>query len=126
MISGVSVGSMIARAFPYTLELVITSMSLSIIIGIPLGLLTALRRNTVIDYLGRFFSILGLSVPDYCLGIVLILVFSIGLGMVSHDGGRGLWKFFKEDSLPGIAGRHPGADHRGLYHPYDPRPPCWR
>jgi ABC-type dipeptide/oligopeptide/nickel transport system permease component len=95
MISGMPVGSMIARAFPYTLELVVFSMSLSVIIGIPLGLMTALRRNTIYDYLGRLFSILGLSVPDYCLGIVLILVFSIGLGWLPMMGGGDAENFLK-------------------------------
>jgi ABC-type dipeptide/oligopeptide/nickel transport system permease component len=87
MITGASVMSMTGRALMYTADLVLVSMALSILIGIPLGLLTAVKRNSWIDYLGRFFALLGLSVPDFFLGILLILFFSVKLNLLPVIGG---------------------------------------
>jgi ABC-type dipeptide/oligopeptide/nickel transport system permease component len=94
MITGASVMAMTGRALMYTADLVLVSMVLSILIGIPLGLLTAVKRNSWIDYLGRFFALLGLSVPDFFLGILLILLFSVKLNLLpvigGGDGGTGM------------------------------------
>lgn len=86
MITGSSVLVMIKRSLAYTAELVITSMAISILIGIPLGLITAIKRNTWIDYWGRLLSLLGLSIPDFFLGILLILIFSIKLNLLPVIG----------------------------------------
>jgi ABC-type dipeptide/oligopeptide/nickel transport system permease component len=87
MITGASVRAMMGRALVYTACLVSVSMVLGILIGIPLGLLTAAKRNSGIDYLGRFFALLGLSVPDFFLGILLILFFSVKLNLLPVIGG---------------------------------------
>lgn len=87
MLTGSPVTSMIQRALPHTASLVLASMIISILIGIPLGLLTAVKRNSGIDYLGRVFALLGLSVPDFFLGILLILLFSIKLDLLPVMGG---------------------------------------
>ena len=87
MITGASVMAMTGRALMYTADLVLVSMALSILIGIPLGLLTAVKRNSWIDYLGRFFALLGLSIPDFFLGILLILFFSVKLNLLPVIGG---------------------------------------
>ena len=87
MITGASVRAMMGRALVYTACLVSVSMVLGILIGIPLGLLTAVKRNSWIDYLGRFFALLGLSVPDFFLGILLILFFSVKLNLLPVIGG---------------------------------------
>jgi ABC-type dipeptide/oligopeptide/nickel transport system permease component len=87
MITGASVMVMTSRALIYTADLVFVSMVLSILIGIPLGLLTAVKRNSWIDYLGRLFALLGLSVPDFFLGILLILFFSVELNLLPVIGG---------------------------------------
>ena len=89
MITGASVLVMTERALVYTADLVLVSMVLSILIGIPLGLLTAVKRNSWIDYLGRLFALLGLSVPDFFLGILLILIFSVKLNLLPVIGGGG-------------------------------------
>lgn len=87
MITGSPVIMMTRRALGYTADLVVVSMALSILIGIPLGLLTAVRRNSWIDYWGRLLSLLGLSIPDFFLGILLILAFSIKLNLLPVIGG---------------------------------------
>ena len=87
MITGTSVLAMTSRALIYTTDLVLMSMVISILVGIPLGLLTAVKRNSWIDYLGRLFALLGLSVPDFFLGILLILLFSVKLNLLPVIGG---------------------------------------
>lgn len=76
LITGVSVTEQIIFVLPYTLQLTIASILLGIVFGVPLGIVTALRRNTTVDYMGRVFSLAGLSVPAFYLGIILMLIFA--------------------------------------------------
>ena len=70
---GVSVASLIAEHFPVTLNLAVYTMIVAILLGVPLGTLSAVRHNSWIDYFLRVFSIVGLSVPVFWLGIMIIL-----------------------------------------------------
>ena len=76
-ISGYPVGAQVARVLPHTLELTFCGIFLGYLLGIPLGVLAAIRRNSFVDYFNRVFSLLGLSVPAFYLGILLILLLSI-------------------------------------------------
>jgi ABC-type dipeptide/oligopeptide/nickel transport system permease component len=80
LVTGAPVAPQIGRVLPFTLELTIAGIVIGVIIGVPLGILSALRRNTLLDYLVRVFSLTGLSVPAFYLGILLMLLFSIRLG----------------------------------------------
>jgi peptide/nickel transport system permease protein len=71
---------------PATMELVLFAMLLAVVIGIPLGVLTGSRRNTWFDHAGRFFSIVGTSMPSFWLGLLLILFFSSKLGWLPLGG----------------------------------------
>ncbi len=71
----------LARALSHTLQLTVAGMLLAVLLGIPSGVWTALERNRPIDYLGRTLSLVGLSFPSFFLGILLILLFSIWLGL---------------------------------------------
>jgi len=64
---------------PATLQLGLTTFIFSMI-GIPLGVLSAVRRGTVADYLGRLFAIMGQALPPFWIGLVMILIFSVWLG----------------------------------------------
>jgi peptide/nickel transport system permease protein len=87
--------TLIAERFPATFELVLMATILSLVIGIPLGVYTAIRRDTVMARLLEFVSVLGVSLPSFALGILLILTFSVtlqwlpafGRGDVVHLGG---------------------------------------
>ena len=70
---GILVNDLIAEHFPVTLNLSIYTMIVAIILGVPLGTLSAVKHNTWIDYFLRVFSIVGLSVPVFWLGIMIIL-----------------------------------------------------
>ena len=68
-----SVMDLILDRGPITLEIAIVSVFLSWVIGLPVGILAAVKRNTMMDYAGRFFAILFLAVPNFWLGIVIVL-----------------------------------------------------
>lgn len=72
--------------FPVTLELTFLSLVIALIIAIPLGIIAAVRRGTVIDFMVSVFALLGLSIPGFFLGILLILLFSLRLGMLPPAG----------------------------------------
>jgi len=77
-------------ALPATLELAFAALVLATIISLPLGILAAVRRNTVIDWVATAISVLGQSMPVFWLGILMILVFSVHLGWLPASG-RGHW-----------------------------------
>lgn len=89
------VGLMVIERVPATLELAIAGTILAILIAIPLGVISATRRNQPADYGATMFSLLGISTPNFWLGLMLILVFgvwfgipypSIGVGSLSAGG----------------------------------------
>jgi ABC-type dipeptide/oligopeptide/nickel transport system permease component len=81
------VGRQILADLPYTLELTLTAIVFGYLFGIPLGISAAVRRNSFVDYFNRIFSLLGLSVPAFYLGVLLMYVFSIKLMWFPVVGG---------------------------------------
>lgn len=99
LVTNQPVADQIFALFPYTLSLALSALLVGAVIGIPLGVTTAIYRNTWVDSAGRLFALLGFSMPAFYLGIVLLLVFSLGLGWfpVMHTINDGtlaehLWK----------------------------------
>jgi ABC-type dipeptide/oligopeptide/nickel transport system permease component len=80
----------IARALPYTLDLAIGGMIIGILFGIPTGIMTALKRNRAPDYIGRILSLIGISMPEFYLGILLMYVLAIKLQLFPVLGGGDL------------------------------------
>ena len=76
----------VARKLPITTELACLSILVALAIAIPVGVLSAVRRNTVWDYVANGLSLCGLSVPSFWLGIMLILFFSVRLGWLPASG----------------------------------------
>ena len=93
MITGTPIAPQIVRVLPYTIELTITAILFGVVFGIPLGILTALRRNSILDYIGRTLSLAGISVPAFFLGILLMLLFSVELDLFPVMGGGDLSDF---------------------------------
>ncbi len=77
LISGQPVLSLILERFPLTFSLALLGILISIVIAIPLGVLSAVSRWSAWDYLGMVFSQLGMAVPSFWLGIMLLLVFAV-------------------------------------------------
>lgn len=94
MITGKEISELIKQVLPYTLELTITSILLGAAMGVPLGIYTARRVNTSVDYVGRVASLAGLSVPAFYLGILIMLLFAYKIPIFPAVGGGelGNWK----------------------------------
>jgi peptide/nickel transport system permease protein len=72
---------------PVTLELIVLSMGIALLIAIPAGIIAAMRQNTWADYTAMSSALVGVSIPDFFLGILLLLAFSIGLkGFLPSSG----------------------------------------
>lgn len=84
--NGQDVLGLIAERFPATMELVIIATILSLLIGLPLGVLTAIKRGKWYSEGLQLGSIVGISVPSFVVGILLILVFSVTLGLFPAFG----------------------------------------
>jgi peptide/nickel transport system permease protein len=80
------VGFRIAQRLPNTLVLASAALGVSIVLGIPMGVLAALRRDSPADLLLTLLSVLGVSVPAFWLGIMLILSFSVSLHWLPSSG----------------------------------------
>jgi ABC-type dipeptide/oligopeptide/nickel transport system permease component len=90
MITGSSIRDEIMHALPYTLELTVLAIIIGTLLGIPVGVYTAIRRNRMADYIGRILSLTGLSVPAFYLGILLILLLAIQFRWLPAVGGGGM------------------------------------
>lgn len=77
---GSSIASIIAVRLPYTFELAGYSLIFSAIIGVGIGIISAVRQNGIIDYVGRVLAVLGQAIPQFLVGIILIQIFCIKLG----------------------------------------------
>jgi peptide/nickel transport system permease protein len=72
---------------PVTLELIVLSMGVALVIAIPAAIVGALRQNTWADYTATTTAMIGVSIPEFFLGVLLLLIFSIGLGGVLPSSG---------------------------------------
>ena len=77
---------LIAQKLPATIQLAVMAMVIAISIGIPMGILAATRKNTVFDYVANVVALSGLSIPNFWLGIMLILLVSVKLGWLPASG----------------------------------------
>ncbi len=77
---------MVIDKLPVTIELATLSMLIALAVGIPAGVIAALRRGGVTDYAVSVVGLAGLSIPSFWLGIMLILAFSVGLGWLPSGG----------------------------------------
>ncbi len=76
----------ILHYFPATIELATVALIISIVVGIPLGVLSAVYRNSAVDHFSRILSLIGVSMPVFWLGLVLLLIFYFKLGWFPEPG----------------------------------------
>lgn len=84
--SGQEVSQIIVDRLPVTIQLAIMSIILAILIGIPIGVISAVKQNTWIDHFLKIFSVSGLSIPNFWLGLVLLTVLSLALNWIPPLG----------------------------------------
>lgn len=105
-VTGLSVIKEIKTSFPVTLQLSVASLLVAITIGIPFGVLSAIKRNSIYDSLARGFALGGLSMPNFWLGIILILLASLTIGWFPPQGRiiffKDPWECVKQLAFPAI------------------------
>jgi len=92
------VSTLYFQRLPNSLELALAATLISFVIGIPAGIISAVRVNSAWDHIGKTIALLGLSVPGFWLGLVLILVFSVWLEWLPTSG-QGDWRNLVMPSL---------------------------
>ena len=83
---GAKVSRLIAERFPATLELALVAALIALVVGVPMGVYAALKRGTFLSQVFMTLSLLGVSLPTFVIGILLILVFSVTLGWFPSFG----------------------------------------
>jgi peptide/nickel transport system permease protein len=83
---GIAVSTLIAERLPATLELALVAAVIALVIGIPMGVYAAIRRGSPLAQVFMAISLLGVSLPTFLIGIFLILIFSVGLGVLPSFG----------------------------------------
>ena len=80
------IGALLMDNLPYTVELAFAATFLGVLIGMPLGVVSATRRGRAVDYGARLFALLGFTVPDFYLGALLLIWLSLNLGLFPING----------------------------------------
>jgi peptide/nickel transport system permease protein len=89
------VTELIGEKLPVTIQLAVMALIIAMVIGIPAGVISAYKKGTWVDWLANLIALSGLSVPNYWLGIMLILLVSVKLGWLPASG----YQPFSEDPL---------------------------
>lgn len=84
--SGSSIKTLLAQRLPATFELAIVALVLSTIIGVSIGIVSAIRQNGIVDYIGRIFAVVGQSIPQFFFGIMIVDLFALKMGILPTGG----------------------------------------
>jgi peptide/nickel transport system permease protein len=87
ILSGRPVLHDVLARLPVTFELIVLSMAIALVIAIPAAIIGALRQNTWADYSATSVAMIGVSIPEFFLGVLLLLAFSVGLGGILPSSG---------------------------------------
>ena len=106
--TGETVAQVITTGLPKTLSLAAVSFVIALIIAVPAGIIAALKRNSVFDYGASVVAFIGVSMPSFWVGIILILIFAVRLRWLpaigySEIGEDGVGEWFKRLILPSLA-----------------------
>lgn len=93
-----TVNEILVDKLPVSLELGLISLLIALLLGIPLGTIAALRRNTWVDYVASAFGMIGISIPTFVVGPLFVLIFAIGAGWFSASG----WYTASDRVLPSL------------------------
>ncbi len=105
IVTGQSVVSLAAAVLPSTLELTVASLVVGVVFGVPLGAWSAMRRNRLPDIAVRIGSLIGLSLPAFVFGILLLVVFAVQLGwfpVIAPSGDVSVFEDLRALVLPAV------------------------
>lgn len=100
---GESVSGLLREKFGATFKLAIFSMAVAVALAIPLGLISALRKDRLLDHSAMLVALLGISIPNFYLGPLLILLFSIQVGWLPVSGDEGFFSIILPSVTLGTA-----------------------
>lgn len=107
LLLGQGVFSAVMDRLPVTLALSAYALVLTLLIGLLSGITAALKQNTVVDQLAMIFAMIGISVPNFFLGLVMIIVFAVHLGWLPTGGyiplSQDPWGWFRTSTMPAIS-----------------------
>jgi peptide/nickel transport system permease protein len=99
--------TLFAQRLPVTVELLVIGVIFAILLAFPLGILSSLRPNTWIDTTSTILAVSGVAMPQFLLGMILILIFSVWLGWLPSSGyvepWKGLWPSIRSLILPAVS-----------------------
>lgn len=93
-ITGRPAMEVLAERLPATLELATAAFAITIFVGIPLGILSAVKRGSRLDAFAKFFAVLGMAAPNFWVAIMLVLLFGATLGWLPTYGRGDIWHLF--------------------------------
>ena len=96
---GIPISLELSRRFPATAELSLIALFLATLIGVPIGIISSINRNSLLDAAAMFGALLGVSIPIFVLGLLLIFIFGVELGWVDFVG-----RIDNDISIPPITG----------------------
>src|SRR4030065_869842 len=99
-----SVAELLLLKLPSTLVLGVVSFLISFILGVLLGAVSAIKQNTIVDYMGMILALLGVTVPTFWLGLMFMLIFSVNLGWFPISGYGDLKSLILPAFTLGLAG----------------------
>ena len=85
-----SAGELIAERLPNTVQLSMLALLVSVLIAFPIGVLVAIKKDSVFDYGGKLFAILGQSAPSFAVGLILMWIFAVKLNIFPTSGNGGI------------------------------------
>ncbi|HWK72545.1 ABC transporter permease [Pollutimonas sp. M17] len=102
----IPVTTLVSQKLPVTIQLAIMAMFFAILVGIPLGILAAVRKGTRVEFGANLFALSGMSIPNFWLGIILIMIVSVQFRLLPASGyvppGRDFWLSMKTMLMPAL------------------------
>lgn len=101
--NSISVWDQVTDRFPNTVVLAIAGILVALLIGIPLGILSAKKQNTIVDNISMVLSLIGVSMPNFWFGLLVVMLFALKLGWLPSQGmGEGFGPLLASLILPAL------------------------